>query len=215
MKCFKSPAAPLSPPSPASPPPRSGSRPPVGRSITTPDPGSLDQLNRRVVRVGQWCIVLVSLTLLALLGRVYQLQRYPSPHVAELIDSQVGFRGLDARRGSLVDRRQRVIATTHVAHLLFVDPDIVEDPGTFSETVGYTAGLRARGDRAATFQTPRQPIHRHRPPHERPTLRAVRKATRHSARFAGWRPTPSWSAITPRTNSPARSSALSATTATA
>ena len=114
---------------------------PSSAETATPPPADdqelLRSLNRRVIRVGQWSVIVISLMLLTLLGRIYQLQRHPTPAIAELIDGQVGFRGLDARRGSLVDRRQRVVATTHVAHLLFVDPDIVEDPGTFSEHVGY------------------------------------------------------------------------------
>ena len=116
------------------------SKPDEGRPSPRRDAEALDRLNRRAIRVGLCAVVLISLTLLALLGRVYQLQRHPSPQIAAMIDGQVGFRGLDARRGSLVDRRQRVVATTHVAHLLFVDPDIVEDPGTFSESVGYALG---------------------------------------------------------------------------
>ena len=116
------------------------------------DPYAVERLNRRVLRCGTWMIVLVTVALLGLLGRVYQLQRYPAPPIAALIDSQVGLRGLDARRGTLVDRRHRVIATTHVAHLLFVDPDIVEDPGTFSETVGYTLGYEPAAIEQLLFQ---------------------------------------------------------------
>ncbi|MEM7624701.1 MAG: penicillin-binding protein 2 [Planctomycetota bacterium] len=110
------------------------------RSRPVPDPALLEQSSRRVLRVGRVAIVMVTLALLALLGRVYQLQSKPSPRIAAMIDSQVSTRALDARRGSLVDRRGRVLATTRVAHLLFADPDIIEDPNTFSETVGYTLG---------------------------------------------------------------------------
>ncbi|MEM9420355.1 MAG: penicillin-binding protein 2 [Planctomycetota bacterium] len=105
-----------------------------------PDATALEQNNRRALSVGRVAMTLVTLTLLALLGRVYQLQQHPSPRIAAMVDSQTSTRELDARRGSLVDRRQRVLATTRVARRLFVDPDIVEDPNTFSETVGYTLG---------------------------------------------------------------------------
>ncbi len=98
----------------------------------------VEKAQARALRVGRLAVVAVTVALLGLLGRVYQLQHHPSPRVAALVDSQVSARELDARRGSLVDRRQRVLATTRVAHLLFVDPEIVEDPNTFSEYVGYT-----------------------------------------------------------------------------
>ncbi|MEM1107343.1 MAG: penicillin-binding protein 2 [Planctomycetota bacterium] len=105
-----------------------------------PDTEAIDRVNTRALLVGRVAMVLVTLVLLALLGRVYQLQSRPGPQIAAMIDSQTSTLGLDARRGSLVDRRQRVLATTRVAHRLFLDPDIVEDPNTFSETVGYTLG---------------------------------------------------------------------------
>lgn len=105
-----------------------------------PDVAALQRNSERALRVGRVTMILVTVALLALLGRVYQLQGHPSPRIAAMVDSQISTRELDARRGSLVDRRQRVLATTRVSHLLFVDPDIVEDPNTFSETVGYTLG---------------------------------------------------------------------------
>ena len=95
---------------------------------------------QRVLRVGRLAVAAVSLALLGLLARVYQLQQHPTERIAELVDSQVSTRALDARRGSLVDRRGRVLATTRVAHRLFADPDIVQDPNTFSETIGYLLG---------------------------------------------------------------------------
>lgn len=104
------------------------------------DPLSMERAQRRVFRVGTVAVLLTTLALLALLGRVYQLQTAPPVGVAQLIDSQISTRTLDARRGALVDRRHRVLATTRVAHVLFADPDIVTDPNTFSEYVGYTLG---------------------------------------------------------------------------
>lgn len=105
-----------------------------------PDTALLEQAGQRVLRVGRIAVAVVTVALLALLGRVYQLQGHPSGRVAAMVDSQISTRELDARRGSLVDRRGRVLATTRVAHLLFVDPDIVENPAVFSETVGYGLG---------------------------------------------------------------------------
>ncbi|MEO1236382.1 MAG: penicillin-binding protein 2 [Planctomycetota bacterium] len=91
----------------------------------------------RALRVGRWAVLGLTVVLLALLGRVYQLQQHPAPRVAAMVDSQISTTELSARRGALVDRRGRPLAVTRVAHRLFVDPDLIEDPGTFSEYVGY------------------------------------------------------------------------------
>ena len=93
---------------------------------------------RRVLIVGRVMIGVVSLILLALIGRVVQLQTRPPEAIAALVDTQFSRQPLPARRGSLLDARGRPIATTRVAQSLFVDPLLIEDPGTFSEYVGYT-----------------------------------------------------------------------------
>lgn len=92
----------------------------------------------RVLVVGRIMIGLISLVLLALIGRVIVLQTTPPAPIAELIGSQFSRTPLPARRGALVDVRGRLIAATRVAHTLFVDPALIEDPGTFSEYVGYS-----------------------------------------------------------------------------
>ncbi|MEM9915549.1 MAG: penicillin-binding protein 2 [Planctomycetota bacterium] len=111
-----------------------------GPKRVVPDTEAIERSSRRVLRVGRLAMIAVTMVLLALLGRVYQLQSSPSPRIAAMVDSQTSTRELNARRGSLVDRRQRVLATTRVAHLLFIDPDIVENPNTFSEIVGHSLG---------------------------------------------------------------------------
>jgi len=103
-----------------------------------PDPAAA--AHARALRVGRLALGGVTLLLLALLARVYQLQAAPPAAVAALVDGQIGTRKLEARRGAIVDRRHRALATTRVAHLLFLDPDIVQDPNTFSERIGYGLG---------------------------------------------------------------------------
>ncbi len=93
---------------------------------------------RRVLIVGRLMIGLVSLILVALVARVVQLQLHPPAPIAALVDSQFSRQPLPARRGSLLDARGRPLATTRVAYSLFVDPHLIEEPGTFSEYVGYT-----------------------------------------------------------------------------
>ena len=94
----------------------------------------------RVHSTGRWIIGLICLAMIVLLGRVIQLQTSPSPRLARLIDSQRSRLVLQARRGNLLDRRGRALASTRVAQRLFVDPQQIEDPVTFAERVGYTLG---------------------------------------------------------------------------
>jgi len=95
---------------------------------------------QRTLWVGGIVITCVSVGMLGLLGRVIQLQTHPPAPVLNQIDSQHGRRTLQSRRGNLLDRRGRVMATTHIAHRLFVDPQLIQDPNTFSEQIGYRLG---------------------------------------------------------------------------
>jgi len=85
-------------------------------------------------------VVTIMLGLGLLLARVVQLQSHPDRPVAALVDSQRSRVRLDGRRGNLFDRRGRVLATSRVAHHLFVDPLLIVDLNTFSETLGYALG---------------------------------------------------------------------------
>jgi len=95
---------------------------------------------RRVLWVGRVMICGLTLAMLALLGRVAQLQTHPVPGVAELLDSQASQREVLARRAEIVDRHGRPLAVTRVAQRLFVDPLLIADRNTFSEDLGYTLG---------------------------------------------------------------------------
>ncbi len=94
----------------------------------------------RVLRVARFAVGLITLGLIALLGRVVQLQTCPPAPIAKLIDSQASTASIPGRRGSLLDRHGRVLATTHVAQRLYVDPALITDPGTFSERLGHALG---------------------------------------------------------------------------
>jgi len=114
-------------PTTLNPRPRHGSAKPVDPQASA----------RRVLRVGRVMIVIVSIAFAALIGRVVQLQSHPDPRLAGQVGSQRSARPIPARRGSITDREGRILAATHVAHRLFIDPDIVKDRNTFSERVGY------------------------------------------------------------------------------
>ena len=114
---------------------------PVNRRALGPsDVAPIDQGPARVLMVGRVMIVLVTVVLLVLLGRVVQLQTAPPTRIAEKIGSQRSTVKLPGRRGTILDRRGRALATTRVASKLFVDPQLIVDHSSFSEKVGYGLG---------------------------------------------------------------------------
>jgi len=106
-------------------------------SITPPDPRVTA---RRVLLIGRVFIVLICLGLLGVGFRVAQLQLAPDPRIADLANAQTSKFDLPARRGSLLDRRGRVLAATRAGLTLFADPQLVKDPNTFPERVAYHFG---------------------------------------------------------------------------
>ncbi|MEX0887248.1 MAG: penicillin-binding protein 2 [Phycisphaeraceae bacterium] len=95
----------------------------------------------RVVWVGALAVVLLGTLMILLLARVAQLQLDPAPPVARLLDSQTSSRELLARRGPLLDRQGRTLASTRVARRLFVDPRLIVERNTFAEHVAYNLDL--------------------------------------------------------------------------
>ncbi len=100
----------------------------------------VDRSPARVLLVGRVMIILVTVVLLALLGRVVQLQTYPEERLASKLGSQQSTQRLSGRRGTILDRNGRVLATTRIAKKLFVDPVLIVDYSSFSEKVGYGLG---------------------------------------------------------------------------
>lgn len=125
-----------------------------------PDPA------RRATIVARLTLASITVVLVGLLVRVGQLQHTPDPRVLAVLDHQRTAMPLLARRGPLLDRRGRVLAETRVAWRLFVDPLLIEDPGTFSERVSRRLGLNpvdieramhARPDSRYVIVAPRLP----------------------------------------------------------
>jgi cell division protein FtsI (penicillin-binding protein 3) len=100
----------------------------------------IDQGPARVLMVGRAMIVLVSVALVGLLGRVVQLQTAPQQRIADKVGSQRSTAKLTGRRGTILDRRGRALATTRIAKRLFVDPVLIVDHSSFSEKTGYGLG---------------------------------------------------------------------------
>ncbi len=83
----------------------------------------------RILITGRVLAVVLTLAMLALLGRVVQLQYHPDP----LIEARIGDRGNETkllpRRGALLDCRGRPLAMTHLGYRLYADPGMI-DPGS-------------------------------------------------------------------------------------
>lgn len=91
----------------------------------------------RAMWVGRVLMATLTVLLVALLARVVQLQAAPPETISELLNSQQSASALMGRRGALLDREGRPLASTRVSKRLFVDPALIVDRGIFSERVAY------------------------------------------------------------------------------
>ncbi|MAE61918.1 MAG: hypothetical protein CMJ49_11250 [Planctomycetaceae bacterium] len=82
-----------------------------------------------------------TVALLVILGRVGQLQHRPTERVVGRAEARDRLAAIPARRGSLLDRRGRVIAASRVGHRLFADPMLIENVGEFPIHVAHAAEL--------------------------------------------------------------------------
>lgn len=96
-----------------------------------------DNAPARILLAGRLLLGFVTLVMFGLLVRVGQLQTRPPAPIAKLVNSQNSTVPLVPRRGSIVDRHGRPLGGTLMAKRLFIDPQLIKDPGTFSERVGY------------------------------------------------------------------------------
>src|SRR5687767_2299915 len=86
----------------------------------------------RIARWAGWYLLLVMLGLAVLLGCVVQLKLAPNARLQAAIGSSTSSRVELTRRGDLLDRCGRVIATSTVGFRLFVDPKHVADAEGFA-----------------------------------------------------------------------------------
>ncbi|MFW6059336.1 MAG: peptidoglycan D,D-transpeptidase FtsI family protein [Phycisphaeraceae bacterium] len=91
----------------------------------------------RALWAGRCCVGVLTLALLALLGRVAQLQAEPDARVAALLEAHTSERTIMARRGALLDRRGRLLAGARVGQRLFVDPQLIDHHSMFPERLAY------------------------------------------------------------------------------
>ena len=85
-------------------------------------------------------VVLMTLALGALLGRVVQLQTRPQSKLAARIGSQRSRVSEQARRGRIEDRLGRDMALSRTEVRLFADPSLITDVTAFARVVGNKVG---------------------------------------------------------------------------
>ncbi|MHC4948957.1 MAG: hypothetical protein ACYTG1_11960, partial [Planctomycetota bacterium] len=102
-----------------------------------------DPEQRQAARVMAWGRLLVVFMIIAMLGvitRVVALKINPDPRLPAAAGSVTSSRTDPARRGDLLDRRGRVIATSSIGYRLFVDPQEVEDLATIAVDLAHLLG---------------------------------------------------------------------------
>jgi cell division protein FtsI/penicillin-binding protein 2 len=108
--------------------------------------------------------VIITLAFLALLGRVGQLMWQTDPELQAHAGSRASADPLLSRRGAILDRNGRTLAVSRVGYRLFVDPALIDDDTEFAFTLARGHRRRPGPHRTVDRPTPRQPLHRHRPP---------------------------------------------------
>ncbi|MCE9592218.1 MAG: hypothetical protein K8S99_17065 [Planctomycetes bacterium] len=99
----------------------------------------------RVLVAGRIVMGIITVGLLALLGRVVELQTRPPKPIAALVDSQTSKIELLGRHGTIRDRFGRPLAIARPGKRLFIDPMEIDNLNTFpnavSEKLGYDSML--------------------------------------------------------------------------
>ncbi len=95
----------------------------------------------RTIAWGRLMLIVILLAILGVLGRVAQLKLGPDPRMARAVGSAISSRGELARRGDLLDRRGRIIATSSMGYRLFVDPEQVTDLQTIAVDIAAAIGV--------------------------------------------------------------------------
>jgi cell division protein FtsI/penicillin-binding protein 2 len=105
-----------------------------------PTPVQADPAARRIARIAYLAFGAIAVALVALVGRVIQLEAFPSANLAKLVDSQHSVAFIPGRPGSLLDRTGRIFAGSDVRYRLFADPSSIEDPAALAQKLGSTLG---------------------------------------------------------------------------
>lgn len=113
-------------------------------SRRTSNISNLDELHAwqadRITGWGRLMLAIIILVMLGVLGRVAQLKLGPDPRMAQAAGTAISSREELGRRGNLLDRRGRVIATSTIGYRLFVDPKEVDDLATIAVDIAAIIG---------------------------------------------------------------------------
>ena len=107
---------------------------------------NIDIQHRQARRIALWAISCGIIACVAMFGislRVLQLKTAPSEQLQALMNDPISTRPSVGRRGDLVDRRGRLLATSTIGWRLFIDPQLVDDLGTISRELEDLIGLDA------------------------------------------------------------------------
>jgi len=85
-------------------------------------------------------VSLIICGLALVLLRVVQLKLTPDPRMAAVVGTAHSSRPEMARRGALLDRRGRIIATSTIGYRLFIDPFMVDDVQTIAVDIAFLIG---------------------------------------------------------------------------
>ncbi len=96
----------------------------------------------RIALWGKRMLIAIVIGMVGLLGRVVQLKTAPDERLAPAVGSSVSTRAEMTRRGDLLDRQGRVIATSTIGFKLFLDPRVVDDLGTIAVELAAVTGLK-------------------------------------------------------------------------
>ncbi len=101
-------------------------RPAIPTRVVTPmarPPASVAESEAvRVHLVGRLLLVALTLMFIVVLGRVFALQVFPGEKLRAHVDERLRVTTEEGRRGDLLDRRGRVLATSRVGRRVAVDP---------------------------------------------------------------------------------------------
>jgi cell division protein FtsI (penicillin-binding protein 3) len=108
------------------------------KSPSQPQPcETVEEGTTRAIYAHRLLAIALTLAFAGIIARVAILQTDPAPQLKRFIGAQYSNAPLFAPRGPILDNKGRTLANTGVAQRLFVDPKMIEDPGTFPERVGH------------------------------------------------------------------------------
>lgn len=97
--------------------------------------------DRRTLGLSRWLLVGLTLCFAAIFARVIQLQLAPEARLSEQKSSRITSREHYFPRGDIVDRRDRLIASTRVGHRVIVDPTLAVAHPDWHDRAGTLAGM--------------------------------------------------------------------------